>query len=1014
MTKKIATISTFILFAIATLCFSVAAWVYANGNYQYYFDKVEIVNKYSVGDVFVVPECKMYLKNEKFNTSFKVVFPDGRECFEQSFKIEQKGSYKIIYEGVDTVENNTRLNVVEFFVASKLYEMVGNNELVQPVYMQTGYNGTTGIVANIRDGNSLRFNKTIDLSKLTKEEGIIEFFHLPVNVGYLDGFFEITLTDAYDENNSVSILVRKYNENSSDGWYNAYIMVSFNDSDEVGLRFNNNKQMNANSVYYNGAWHQLDKNNDLGTCINYSMIGTPRNNVSLGGETLKFSYDYKEKIIYANGVFVSDLDEVLFYKNIFQGFTTGEVFLSISGFNYSQSTVNPVILSVAQTDISKNVLFDEQAPVISVDTSCFDGQIVGVKDNEFKLFSATAKDKIDGDLAVTTKVYRNYYSSRIFVPIFDGKFLPDVNTKYYIEYSATDFSGNKAKKVVEVDVLDKAQPLDFSVDGLNLANIKAGESVRLFNGVNIFGDVYGNDINVKAVVKHLGNGEQYLLDNSYSFLPIYGGNYQLSVSVSDYVETKINNYDFSVFAPNSPIFIGEPLIKKYYIKGATYTADDFTAYTTTETALVKSETETYIQEDGGEYVKINETFTVQAHTSIRFKYVAGDSVYYTSEVNVVDVNFGSKLNLANYFYGDVTTQTTKEYVKLTTKNQTNGITKIDFVNSVKAENLTLSLGFDKSESKFEQFNVYITDVYDNYNQIKLSFSADNGITELAVNDGNKIVLSKNYLENDVLYNLNFNNTDKTIKIDDSVVGVKTNYAGKPFEGFAKYDVYVWFEFVGVNETASVNIYEINGQTFNSNDYVLPPIFTHVVCVGEVSIGQTFKVSKIIVDSILDPCVTVSDFYVTTPSGGYAYSIDGVKLDKTADYTKDYYVMAEEYGAYTIYLNAYNSSGVYSYLPVYEEVWVVDMTAPTITFKSQMEKVVSVGSTIKLPEVDISDDYSSSENITLYTVVRFADGTFRTVSDNKFKADEKGEYTVMFVAYDENQNTTVKTVVIKAE
>ena len=87
--------------------------------------------------------------------------------------------------------------------------MVGENVSVKPEYKQTGYNGTTGIVANIMNGNALRFNNTINLSKLTKEEGIIEFFHIPTNVGYLDGFFKITLTDAYNENNSVSILVRK-------------------------------------------------------------------------------------------------------------------------------------------------------------------------------------------------------------------------------------------------------------------------------------------------------------------------------------------------------------------------------------------------------------------------------------------------------------------------------------------------------------------------------------------------------------------------------------------------------------------------------------------------------------------------------------------------------------------------------------------------------------------------------------------------------------------------------------
>lgn len=1015
MTKKITIISVSILFVIATIFISAAVFVYANGSHQYYFDKVEISSKYSVGDVFTVPECKMHFGSKQFDTSFKVVFPDGNECVKQSFVLEQKGNYKLIYQGEDVAEENTRLNVIDFYAASKLYEIVGNNDSVSPEYRQTDYNDRVGIVANIMEGNALRFNKTIDLSKLTKEEGVIEFFHVPTIIGYLDGSFKITLTDAYDEDNSVSILVRKYNEDSGDGWYNAYIMVSFNGGDEVGLRFNNNKNNDANSVYYNGAWHQLDRNNELGTCINYSMIGTPRNNVPLGGETLKFSYDYTEKIIYANGVFVSDLDDILFYKNTFKGFTTGEVFLSISGFNYSQTTINPVILSVAQMDVSKNILFDDQAPVIDVDTSSFDGQVIGAKNCKFKIFPATAIDKIDGNCDLSVKVYRNYYSSKIFVPVSNGEFLPDMNAKYYIEYSSADFSGNFSKKVVEVDILNKSNPLNFEVEGLNLTNVIAGESATLLSDIDVFGEIYGNKTDLKVIVKHLYSGEEYLLDDSFSFIAKCGGSYQLIIAVSDYVESVSKTYDFNVTSPDAPVFFGEPFVEKYYIKGAKYTADDFCAYIITDNAINQTATEVYLKEDDNAYRQINGEFTVNANNTIEFKYVAGESIYCTPKIKVVDVNFGKDLNLAGYFQGEVTSQTTKDYIKYTTENLIDGTTSFDFINSVKSENLMLTFGFNKNEANFEQFNVYITDAYDNANRIKLNFTSHQGKAAFSVNGGNKIVLSKDYLINDVLYNLNYNNTEKTIKIDnDAVISIEKNEAGQDFIGFVKYDVYVSFEFIGVLGNASVNIYELNGQTFNSNKYILPPVFTHVVSVGEIAVGQTFKINKIIVDDVLDPCVTVSDFYVTTPSGDYAYSVDGIKLDSSADYTQNYYVKAEEYGAYTIYLNAYNSSGMYSYLPVYEEVWVVDMVSPTITLKSDLPTIISVGSTVRLPNIEVDDDCSLPEDITLYTVVRFADGTFSAVKNQSFKADKKGEYTVMFVAYDQNGNTTIKTIVVYAQ
>ena len=1014
MTKRFTMTCISVLFAILTLCVSVVAWAYAGDNYQYYFDEIEIYSDYAIGETFTVPQCKMHLGSKEFDTTFKVVFPDGKECLEQTFTLDQKGSYQLIYQGFDQENNNTRLNSLNFSVAPKLYEMVGENVSSKPEYKLTGYNGTTGIVANIMNGNALRFNNTINLSKLTKEEGILEFFHIPTNVGYLDGFFKITLTDAYDENNSVSILVRKYNENSSDGWYNAYIMVSFNGGDEVGLRFNNNKNNNASSIHYNGAWHQLDKNNELGTCISYSMIGTPRNNVPIGGETLKFSYDYNEKKVYANGIFVSDLDDTVFYSNTFSGFTTGEVFLSISGFNYSQSTVNPVILSVAQMDISNNVLFDNQPPVIDVDLSSFNGDIVGEKDKAFTLFPATAVDKIDGKREVIAKVYRNYYSSKIFVPVIDGKFVPDQNTDYFIEYSATDFSGNNAKEIVKIKILNKNQPLGFTVNGLNLNGITAGTRTTLFYGVSVSGDIYGNKTSVKAVVKNLSNGQEILLDDSYSFMPILGGKHQLIVSVSDYVDTVTQTVDFTVVAPDTPVFMGEPFVERYYIKGATYRADDFCAYTIAD-GLEKAQTKVYLKEDGGKEKELNGEFTVTASDNLQFKYVTEGNYYETQKLEVVDVGFGGEVDLARYFHGDVTSQTTESYIKYTVKNFENGISSFDFINSVQAESLSLSLGFDKVIDQFETFNVYLTDAYDISNQIKLSFINYQGKTALLINGTNRTVLSKNYFDSEVLYNLRYNNSNKTINVDgDAVVYVENNLAGQTFAGFTGYDVYITFEFTGAKENASVNIYELNGQTFNSNNYILPPSFTHTVSVGEISIGQTFKMSKIIVDDVLDPFVTVSDFYVMTPSGNIAYSIDNIKLDGTADYKRDYEILATEYGAYTIYMNAYNSSGNYSYLPVYEEVWVVDMVAPTIELGSRLSRVVSVGSEVKLPKINVSDDNTALEDIKVYVIVRFADGTFRTVKNQKFTADKKGEYTVMFVAYDQNQNMAVNTVVVKAE
>ena len=177
--------------------------------------------------------------------------------------------------------------------------------------------------------------------------------------------------------------------------------------------------------------------------------------------SLSVSFDYDQRRVYVNNTIVVDLDDPTFYGSVrWNGFTTGECTMSISGANYNASTMNLIITEVdGVTDFEENVLLDTEAPEITLETENVPDAVVG---KPFAIPKATGYDKVDKEVAVSCLVYKSYNTpSQSRLQVSDNKFTPSAAGEYLIIYTAsidiriatqTTYTVNAVRKETELTI----------------------------------------------------------------------------------------------------------------------------------------------------------------------------------------------------------------------------------------------------------------------------------------------------------------------------------------------------------------------------------------------------------------------------------------------------------------------------------------------------------------------------------------------------------------------------------
>ncbi len=979
-------------------------------------ENISFRDTYVVGQTLEIPDATILVNGEALPTDKAVCYPNGSVYKTNSVLFKDNGAYTLEYrakkDGVlYTKTFSFKAEKPLFSVSSARSSAVYGTDLMLDNYPDGTSTDIPGINLSLVEGDRFNYNQAVDLSDNDKNAPLIDLMYVPSGgpKTYDAQFIYITLTDAYDPNNVVTI--RLYTMNYAiDNWET----VAYRRDAKARVHVAAAASGQEIKAVVNSAVSTGNEGASIQT-YNWAMTTDTRpfesQDVMLGEESsIQLYYDYPTHCIYASGYITTtprlivDLDEMTYQDAAFDGFTTGEVLISLYGGGYFKPALNTVITSIDGQRLDRD--FSDVSEIeIFVDTEKYgDGELVAMVGKPFEIMPATAADVYhqDAETKVSARVYRNYYLSgaKVDVPVVNGKFVPTEKTVYTIEYSAVGYNGEVFRKTV--DVTAKEFEEDGFVSSGAQENGKSGRPVPVFSVEPV--SAVGK-IDVKYSVYDAANKE-FTVENG-CFKPSKAGVYRVIANVSDYAGRNAEIIKTCKIEDGGIVLDSQPMLNDHYFTNKQYVLPVVTAYdyTKQETADVKVKVNGVIAENN--VVKFTGTSAVVSYTS-------GDELLYEKTVGLIDAIGGEYANEFSYekFFilsDGLTSAATDDGIKIAATENKDKVT-VDFVNPLYVDNFNLILTFaDSTFSGFETISFYLTDRDDRDNVLKVSFKASDvrdGKYILYLND-NRYPYQQAALgrlsDGEYKLDISYSETFSLLTVDNGFErSLKLLGYGDAFNGFASATVDLRIELENVAENAGFNVRSVCGQGVSSDkhDYVAAAVVTDGEYEAYLEHGSVLNVHRAygvdVVSGICDAFVTVR-----TPSGARATSVDGTKLD-TVNAT-GYEVLIEEYGFYLIEYTVYDSVGNYSRRLV--SMVSVDRTPPEITVTFE-KTTATLGETFTLPQASISDnDNGDDAQSKVYCMIVPPIGS-RYIIDpgDSVTFAVRGEYVIRYYGVDASGNT----------
>lgn len=849
-----------------------------------------------------------------------------------------------------------------------------------------------------------------------KESGeFISFLFLPKELGTAEANdFVITLTDVYDSSKYLTL-------DFYDGYRSNYPMATWLACSEsgkytpFGYEYNGAKLSVGTSIAC--TWRGLIANNQgttdwQETCLYYDVE-----------EKALFTYSYSRLTpggIFQNGYqnyqskkLVFDFDDKNYLDtNIFEGFTTDEVYITVD----ISSNVNAHLLvtKLGGVDLGEEEL-PSQSPVISLDYQGYDENNlpygVAGADSSYPVFDAIAYSAVDGVFA--PQEITVLYGTES-VPVVDGRFATEKVGVYSINYTATSVRGENTRKSVRVLVKNayNEQPGYLINQDIPDTVYVGTERIYLPDG-----EAYGGSGNLKVSVSLASNGEPleiHTQGNAKYFVPeVKSGTettYVLTYEIEDItgrktLETKNIRVAYSqkpvIEKVKVPIAIRKDYVTKFAKAEALFVADG-----------IKKEVPVKIRVNG-EFLSDALTYEPKAEGVLLVEYVAyhpdypndeGKAAIEQYEVAVLalktktDENGKNPEYSSSYFYTSGMEYSEAlsmcvEYEK-TAENA-----MFTYANLLSASSLKLI--FDMNKNTSEGFDVVLQDGVNPLEKVVLSVRNRLGLPALYLGDkllgalGGSLIQETAQQMQIVYDNYAYNVYGR----NGEYIGAITNYEnGLPFEGFTSGSVYVSFEFDERTDTgAKFSIYSLNGHNFSKveKDNKSPDISLNnsIPTLRYEEYGSTVLVSGAKAWDVFGS-VTSLKVKVTAPDKTVVYE---------GNIDKDYTFTANQYGTYNIVYTAIDNSLMSATKRT--SVCILDTQAPTIQDGNSFKAVYSVGDKISLPEIVAKDN--KDEHVGTYYVIILPTGEWKVVTAASYTFTMKGNYVIREVAVDEALNTAYR-------
>lgn len=966
----------------------------------------EIKGTYLRGEEFVVPSAEIVYENQNIPADeHKVVFPKGNIYSRDSFLLTEAGIYTINYYAV-TGGKKIKAEK-QFKVVDTAYSVGSDFSSVKYVDTLPGSRAEqSGLSLSLVSGDTFTFNKPIDISNSDLSTPLIKMY--PYSFSTVDGVVQkmevsniiVRLTDCYDDSNYVEILF--YMTPASIGYYRAGAsnQISSGLGDYSGSRANIIIGSGRREVFIDGVRH----------CAFYNEAGATAGRKTSDEHGKTYYYDYASQEIWAQDrskIIVTDLNSPDVYdNNLYEGFTTGEVYLSIYATEYMSDVMRVDIAEIYKhsgEELNLTTFEDKTKPNIEVDFD-YGGDIYIAKNEPFEIFDAKVFDvNLLGELK--TAVYYNYGTeNQTQVGIYNGTFIPNRAGNYTIVYSAKDGNGNPSYYTVTLTSIECDNDVSIAFSTTKLTSLPAGKEVVLpeYSATSINGAV---EVKITAVI---GDTETEINSQTRSFIPMAIGTCRITYTYGDGIKTYTYSYEIDA-QPSDGIQIETPVLPDYFIKGMKYTLNEVKAYTFAEGAVKTIATQSYVSEDGGAYKGVDlAEYKVQAQNSVNFKFVHQTAEYITQERTVVDVGYGNSLKMQNYFAGDFVKTADGEGVYYASNVQS-GDNTLEYINAVSLSLFEFSFVVDKEYANFDSVSIKLIDYYDRTNFVTLTYVNKGNSTAVRLNDGAELPISQAFAGN--IRSIWYAGSQKAFSEERGGTLYWTNT-------FSSDLILLQVTLEGISGQSKINIKKVNNQPMSNlaRDYINPTIIVKNEYGGIRSFGDEVILYAAQVSDELSPFVVNNlTFRVQRPDKGYAVSTDGITLDDNCNPLREYRLKLTEYGEYTvayIYMDQNNRPYNINY-----KITVADREPPVLTpDKGYNEDTVlehKRGDKITIAGYTAEDNMTASESLFVKTLVLHPNNNLSYLGEEKsFIANLTGDYKVYYYCYDEQGNYTIRYYTIR--
>lgn len=959
---------------------------------------------YPMNSVFTVPDVKASYDGKNYPTTAYIEGPNGKFSGYGNMLLDSRGEYKVTYTA--DIEGEAKTYSEWFraeYTADSLWTCTGANVYANtdlPEYADMYGNGVK--ITAVRNGATATYKNVLNLSDSNLSVPFIDMMFTPeIYNSHEFKRFQIRLIDAYDANNFVTLSM-------------APVYWNYDQSTSVVCGANKNYTMAG----VRGG--KVITEPDGATQFASTMRGKYNANYGVARSIdFQLYYDSNNKAFYcgtmANDapIIILDLDDVSHVGagNEWEGFTTGEVYLELGFFNTLNSTCSITVLEVNGQSLSGEYIVQKNNISIVLDGYDKDNIPTAVIGNPFPLFGASIYNfvSVEFEKISNTVVYRVVNGNRVYYPITNGAFTPDVTDNYNIEYFGLDSNGNSVIRTVTVQAVAQLDVLAYAFDGEIPSAAYVGETIRFADGT-----VSGGSGKV-TVEKYIEvDGAKYALDNNaYTFMK--EADFTYNIKLTDYLNNTVTvTRDIHVTVSPTPL-VTEASIPSVILSDATYVFPEFKAV-----SFDKEGNKT----DVPVTVKVNGT-VLGADRSYKPTDLNDLTVVYTAgawektyTVRIKDTA-ASPIYLDRYFdYSEFTLTADENALRFTTdaaKAGADGKAKVAFINLLPDFNQSLRFaGTDASKTNFSQIDVYFTDSLDSSVQIKMSIlkgKAGEGTTGFRLNDGYDRTMAGSFFADATNEPMLLQLSGKKI-LDykgTQIELVEKTYAGDPFKGFPSGSIKVEVELTGVTGDSELVFANIWGQPLGNvaADYIGPLIKVDAFD-SDISYGDVVDIPNIRLYDVLAGSEVSCEITVNDPNGILKDHYSGALLDGYKfDPSQKCGFKIETYGTFEVRIKAKDNQGNFrSYTTT---IVVFGDVPPTLTIGGNVKTDYKVGDTISAPKATAVD--LMGREIKTYAFFVDSSERYHYVMEQEYTLTEAGRFRLIYYASDEYGNYAATEFVI---